>query len=171
MMPRTRLAWWIVSAGLAVLLIVQVRLAPPSGEQLPPFLPGASLSIAIEGLDSLSSWPSEDCFLLFVMDPNCAGCAELAAEWSRSAPSDVTVHWLFSAERLSEVESFVRQYGLERRHTLLLGSKQDPIGIKEAGFVATPTRVVFGSRREARDVRVTQNIPGSNELRDFCADL
>ncbi len=172
LMARTRSTWWImVSSGMAVLLAIQLRTAAPSGEQPPPLLPGASLTIDVDGLDSLSSWPDGDCFLLYVMDPSCVGCAALAAAWSQSAPADISVRWLFSAERLSEVESFVREYGLERSSTLLLGSRQDPISTREAGFVATPTRIVFGSQRKALDVRVTQAIPGSSEIRKYCGDL
>jgi hypothetical protein len=78
------------------------------------------------------------------------------------------VSWLF-ADSIAKVERFVDFVDLDLRDVFMLGSPRHPIeGTRAAGFVATPTRMVFGADRYVFDVRATQQIPTSSMLKEMC---
>lgn len=115
-----------------------------------------------------SSWPETDCFVAFIMDTKCAACRRLAGNL-KDREKPIPLLWIFG-EPVDEVEEFIGQTGLNGQEVFLLGTPDQPLGTRAAGFVATPTRIAFGAKQYAYDVRVTPEIPDASALQNLCGD-
>lgn len=157
-----------VLAGALAFQLWSSGLWSENGEPDRPYLSGEKFRgdvIAIDG--EKVSWPESQCWTAFVVDPGCGPCRQLAKGWSQSREPDVS--WFFEGAD-SMIVSFVERFGIRSESAYRLTDIEgNTVPARALGFVATPTRIVFGPDRMASDVRVTHSIPGPDARNLLCA--
>jgi hypothetical protein len=108
------------------------------------------------------------CVAMWVIDPRCPGCRELA----KREPRTEGYRWLLAGPR-REREAFVQEFGLDSSVVLYVPNEDaDPKAtLREIGIYATPSRLILDSGWRVLEISVIRESMLSQTPTKACEDV